>query len=285
MNVILTSIIVLGIIGIVGAAVLYVVAQRFFVKEDPRIDQVEALLPGANCGGCGRSGCRDFAVACVNADTLDGLSCPSSGTEVMKKIGEIVGLAAAETKPKIAVLKCNGTCDLRPSMARFEGAPSCAVLASLGTGESPCPNGCLGCGDCVEACPWGAMVMNRETGLPEVIEDKCVGCGACVKACPRQIIELRYKGPRGMRVYVACSNKEKGAVAMKYCKVACIGCGKCFKECTHEAITVANNLAYIDFEKCKLCRKCVPVCPTHAIHDPNFPVRKPQPAPEAKAEA
>ena len=252
MNVVVTSIIVLGVIGIVGAAVLYIVAKRFHVQEDPRIDQVEALLPGANCGGCGRSGCRDFAAACVGADTLDGLSCPASGSAVMKQIGEIVGLAAAETKPKIAVIKCNGTCDLRPQIARFEGAPTCAVLASLGTGESACPNGCLGCGDCVTACPYGAMKMNLETGLPEVIEDKCVGCGACVKACPRSIIELRFKGPRGMRVYVACSNKEKGALAMKECKVACIGCTKCAKECTHEAITIANNLSYIDYEKCKL---------------------------------
>lgn len=277
MNVILLSIIVLGTIGIVGAAVLYLVAQRFHVHEDPRIDQVEALLPGANCGGCGRSGCRDFAVACVNADSLDGLSCPSSGAAIMKKIGDIVGLTPAATKPKIAVLKCNGTCDLRPAFARFEGAPSCAVLASLGSGDSPCPNGCLGCGDCVEACPYGAMKMNRETGLPEVLEDKCVGCGVCVKACPRSVLELRYKGPRGMRVYVACSNKEKGGVAMKYCKVACIGCSKCVKVCTHDAITVASNLAYIDYEKCKLCRKCEEVCPTHAIHAVNFPVKKVQP--------
>lgn len=282
MNVVVTSIIVLGVIGIVGAAVLYIVAKRFHVQEDPRIDQVEALLPGANCGGCGRSGCRDFAAACVGADTLDGLSCPASGSAVMKQIGEIVGLAAAETKPKIAVIKCNGTCDLRPQIARFEGAPTCAVLASLGTGESACPSGCLGCGDCVTACPYGAMKMNRETGLPEVIEDKCVGCGACVKACPRSIIELRFKGPRGMRVYVACSNKEKGALAMKECKVACIGCTKCAKECTHEAITIANNLSYIDYEKCKLCRKCVDVCPTHAIHAVNFPVKKAAPAAEVK---
>lgn len=284
MNVILLSIIVLGTIGIVGAAVLYVVAHRFHVQEDPRIDEVEALLPGANCGGCGRSGCRDFAVACVNADTLDGLSCPSSSAETLKKIGEIVGLAAAVAKPKIAVIKCNGTCDLRPSMARFEGAPSCAVLSSLGTGESPCPNGCLGCGDCVAACPYGAMRMNRETGLPEVVEDKCVGCGVCVKSCPRSIIELCNKGPRGMRVYVACSNKEKGAQAMKECKAACIGCSKCVKVCTHDAISVSSNLSYIDFEKCKLCRKCVDVCPTHAIHAVNFPVKKAEPE-AVKAEA
>lgn len=206
----------------------------------------------------------------------------------MKKIGEIVGLTAVAAKPKIAVIKCNGTCDLRPALARFEGAPSCAVLASLGTGESACPNGCLGCGDCVSACPWGAMRMNPETGLPEVIEDKCVGCGACVKACPRAIIELRNKGPRGMRVYVACSNKEKGAVAMKECKVSCIGCGKCVKSCTHEAITVTSNLAYIDYEKCKLCKKCVDQCPTHAIHAVNFPEKKAepsQPAAEKKSEA
>ena len=124
MNVIILSIIVLGIIGIVGAAVLFVVARRFHVQEDPRIDEVEALLPGANCGGCGRSGCRDFAAACVCADTLDGLNCPSSSTETMNKIGEIVGLAAVAAKPKIAVIKCNGTCDLRPSLARFEGAPT-----------------------------------------------------------------------------------------------------------------------------------------------------------------
>lgn len=286
MNIIVTAIIVLGAIGVIGAAVLYIVAKRFFVQEDPRIDQVEALLPGANCGGCGRSGCRDFAVACVGADTLDGLSCPSSGSETMKKIASIVGLAAVETKPKIAVIKCNGTCDLRPQIARFEGAPSCAVLASLGAGQTGCPNGCLGCGDCVAACPYDAIAMNFETGLPEVSEDKCVGCGACAKACPRSIIELRYKGPRGMRVYVACSNKEKGAIAMKECQVACIGCSKCVKECTHEAISVASNLAYIDYEKCKLCRKCVDVCPKGAIHAVNFPVKKAAPAaPAAKVPA
>jgi len=115
--------------------------------------------------------------------------------------------------------------------------------------------------------------MNPETGLPEVSEELCVGCGACVKACPRDIIELRNKGPRGMRVYVACSNKDKGALASKECKVACIGCGKCVKECAQDAIVVENNLAYIDFEKCKLCKKCVDVCPMHSILAVNFPIK------------
>lgn len=280
MNLFLISILVLGGIGVIAAILLYFISRRFNVVEDPRIGEVEELLPGANCGGCGRSGCHDFAVACVNADTLEGLVCPASGSEVMKRIGEIVGLAASEATPKVAVLKCNGTCDVRPRVARYDGAASCAVLAMAGTGEGTCPFGCLGCGDCVVACNYDAVRINPETGLAEFDDEKCVGCGACVKACPRHIIELRNKGPRGMRVWVACSNTEKGAVSMKECKVSCIGCSKCVKVCSHDAITVTNNLSYIDFNKCKLCRKCVDVCPTHAILTANFPVKKPAPAAE-----
>lgn len=116
--------------------------------------------------------------------------------------------------------------------------------------------------------------MNPETGLPEVDEDKCTSCGACVKACPRHIIELRKKGVKNRRVYVRCVNKDKGAIAMKSCKAACIGCGKCEKECKFGAITIENNLSYIDPDKCRLCRKCVEACPTHAIVAVNFPAPK-----------
>lgn len=277
MNVILISIIVLGGIGVIAAAVLYVVSKKFYVEEDPRIEEIEAVLPGANCGGCGRSGCHDFATACCFAETLDGLNCPVGGADAMKQIANIVGLAAVATVPRVAVLKCNGTCENRPAIVSYDGALSCAVLNTLGSGQSACPFGCLGCGDCVNACQWGAMKMDPYTGLPVVDEEKCTACGACVKACPRHLMELRNRGPRGMRVYVACSNKEKGAVARKECSVACIGCGKCQKTCPHDAIVVADNLAYIDFNKCKLCRKCVDVCPTGAIHAVNFPVKK-QPA-------
>ncbi|MCI7360759.1 MAG: 4Fe-4S binding protein, partial [Prevotella sp.] len=119
--------------------------------------------------------------------------------------------------------------------------------------------------------------MDSETGLPVVDEEKCTACGACAKACPRRIIELRKKGPKGRRVYVQCVNKDKGAVAKKACAVACIGCGKCQKVCRFEAITVENNLAYIDFNKCKLCTKCVDECPTGALVKVNFPVRAPKP--------
>ena len=269
---ILTAIIVLGGIGILGAVILYVVSKRFFVKEDPRIELIEQLLPGANCGSCGRSGCHDFACACAKATSLDNLVCPGAGNEAMAKIADIVGLAAVETEPKVAVLHCNGTCQNRLVTARFDGPASCAIVQQLGVATTGCTYGCIGEGDCVKACRFGALSMDPATGLPVVNADACTGCGACVNACPRHIIELRAKGPRGMRVWVACSNRDKGALAMKVCEVACIGCGKCAKVCPHDAITVENNLAYIDFNKCKLCRKCVLACPKGAIADVGFPM-------------
>ncbi|MEG2121636.1 MAG: 4Fe-4S binding protein, partial [Rikenellaceae bacterium] len=148
------------------------------------------------------------------------------------------------------------------------------VAAALYGGETGCSYGCLGMGDCVEACLFGALTIDPKTGLPVVDQDKCTACGACVAACPKQIIELRKKGVKDRRVFVSCVNKAKGAVAKKSCDAACIGCGKCVKVCPFEAIELKNNLAYIDYNKCKLCRKCVDECPTGAIWAVNFPEKK-----------
>lgn len=275
MNLILISLIVLGVTGLLAAVILYFVAQKFKVEEDPHIDEVTEVLPGANCGGCGFAGCRALAEACVKADSLDGLLCPVGGQETMKRVGDILGLAPAAAEPMVAVVRCNGTCAARPRTSIYNGTRTCQIMNSLYVGETNCSFGCLGCGDCVSACQFGALKINQETGLPEVDEEKCTSCGACVKACPRHIIELRKKGPKSRRVYVDCVNKDKGAPARKACLNACIGCGKCQKECPFDAITVENNLAYIDYNKCRLCRKCESVCPTGAIHAVNFPPRKP----------
>ena len=278
MNFILIAVAVLGGIGLIAALVLFVCSKKFAVYEDPRIAQVNALLPGANCGGCGFAGCGGMADALVKgADTgsIEGLSCPVGGSEVMSQVADLLGMAIANGEAQVAVVRCNGTCELRPRIAEYDGLHTCAAMNSCGAGETACGYGCLGCGDCVSACQFGAISINAETGLPEVDQDKCTSCGACVKACPRHIIELRKKGPKGRRVYVSCMNKDKGAVAMKACKAACIGCSKCVKECQFEAITVENNLSYIDPQKCRLCRKCVEVCPTKAIHAVNFPAPKP----------
>lgn len=278
MSLILVAVISLGAIGLVAAIILYVASKKFAVYEDPRIGQVAEVLPQANCGGCGYPGCGGFAAACVKAGSLDGKFCPVGGQPVMDKVAGILGLEATAAEPKVAVVRCNGTCENRPRTTQYDGVRSCAIAHATYGGETGCTFGCLGCGDCVSACKFGALHMNPETGLPEVDEEKCTACGACVKACPRNIIELRPKGKNNRRVYVQCVNKDKGAVARKACTAACIGCGKCVKVCLFEAITLENNLAYIDPAKCKSCRKCEMECPQGAIIAKNFPPRKAKPA-------
>lgn len=276
-DVIIYSVASLSAIGIAASVILYFVAQKFRVIEDPRIDEVEEALPAANCGGCGFAGCRSFAEALVGQGdengNLDGLNCPVGGNEVMAKVAGILNLEVEEKEPEIAVVRCNGSFENSPKKVLYEGATSCAFANNLFNGEGGCPFGCLGLGDCVQSCDFDAITMDHETGLP-VVNNKCVACGACVEACPRNIIELRPKGKKDRRIFVSCVNMEKGGPARKNCNVACIGCGKCVKVCAFDAITMENNLAYIDPLKCKLCRKCVTECPTNAIHELNFPVRK-----------
>lgn len=276
MNLILVAVISLGAIGLISAIVLFVASKKFAVYEDPRIGEVAEVLPQANCGGCGYPGCAGFAEACVKAGSLEGKLCPVGGQPVMARVAAILGLEAASAEPKVAVVRCNGSCEHRPRTTRYDGVSSCAVANATYGGETDCTFGCLGCGDCVDACQFDAIHMNPETGLPEVDENACTACGACVKACPRRIIELRPKGKNNRRVYVSCVNKDKGAQTRKACSVGCIGCGKCVKVCPFEAITLENNLAYIDPAKCKLCRKCEAECPQRAILAVNFPPRKPK---------
>ncbi len=258
-----TAILILSIIGLISAALLYGIARKFHVEEDARIDEIEAILPGANCGGCGYAGCRNFAEQCVKAGNLENMLCPVGGNSVMQKIAPVLGVEVVEQAPRIAVVRCNGSCENRPQTSHYDGAHSCAVVASLYTGESDCNYGCLGEGDCVASCEFGGITINPVTRLPQVNPDRCVACGTCVKACPRNLIELRLK--QDNRIFVACNNKEKGAVARKACSVACIACTKCAKTCPSGAITIDNNLAYIDDTLCQQCHACVEVCPSKAI--------------------
>lgn len=270
----LYTILSLSLLGGLLAVILFIVAQKFKVQEDPRIDQVLEVLPGANCGGCGFAGCRAFAEHYVNNPEATDIFCPVGGNPVMKLAAQVLDREVQEQMPKLAVLRCNGSCGASERLNIYDGSSVCVVAADLYGGETGCSYGCLGMGDCVNACVFDAIYIDPQTCLPVVVEDKCTSCGACVKACPRLILELRPKGPKSRRIYVACANKDKGAVTRKVCSVGCIGCKLCVKACEFEAVTVTDNLAYIDPDKCRLCRKCVAVCPTGCILEINFPPKK-----------
>ena len=271
---VLTSIIVLGGIGALGAVTLNRVAKKFHVEEDPRIYDVEALLPGANCGGCGMKGCHDFAVQCVTSGSLDGFYCPSAGKEGMSKIAAYLGCTAQERMPNVAVVHCAGTKDTKTHLgAKYVGPKSCAIM-NMTAGDYDCEQSCLGCGDCTDACQFSAIKIDTAKGIAVIDAHSCTGCGQCVIRCPRHIISLRPAGLKNRRVWVACSNCQKGAITRKQCTVGCIACGKCVRICPFEAISITDNHAYIDPAKCKTCGKCVPVCPTHAIQCANMIIRQ-----------
>jgi Na+-translocating ferredoxin:NAD+ oxidoreductase subunit B len=271
---IIITIITLTLLGLLSAVILFFVASKFKVFEDPRIDEVLSVLPAVNCGGCGFAGCRNFSEALVKAPTLDGLNCPVGGNPVMKQVAAILGKEVAETDPLVAVVRCNGTPRHRHRSSVYNGPSDCRLSHNLYIGETDCAFGCMGLGDCVRACTFGAMYIDPETQLPVVIDDKCVSCGLCVKACPRNIIELRKKAKKDRKIYVSCVNTDRGGPARKACMVACIGCGKCVEACKFDAITLSDNLARIDSFACTFCRKCVAVCPTSSILEINFPVPK-----------
>jgi len=271
MNILTFSILTLVVIGTISAIILYFVSRKFKVYEDTKIKDVEAALPAVNCGGCGFPGCHGFAVACANAETLEGLVCTVGGLKTMDKVAGILGIERGSFHPTVAVIRCGGACEVRPRTNEYDGVKKCFIVHNLYGGNTGCSFGCLGLGDCEVSCKFDALHINPKTLLPEIDEEKCTSCNACVKACPKAIIELRRKGPESHRIYVNCINKDKGENIQKSCSVACIDCGKCFDQCAFEAITMTNNLAFIDSAKCTLCRKCVDVCPTNAIVELNFP--------------
>ncbi len=271
---VLYTVIILCGTGITAAVILYFVSKKFAVTEDERIGQVEEVLPNTNCGGCGQPGCHAFAEAVVKAGNLSSLHCPVGGNDVMKKVATVLGIKAVEKDPFIAVVRCSGSFEYRKKTNIYDGAPSCTIATTLYAGDTGCAYGCVGLGECVDACDFEAMYMDERTGLPVVIEDKCTACNACVKACPKEILELWPKGKKNQRVYVACLNEEKGSTARKSCEVACSGCAKCFDACRYDAIEMTNSLAIIDYEKCKLCMECIDVCDVHNILAVNVPPEK-----------
>lgn len=260
------NILILGGIALTAAVVLYLTAQKFAVETSPLVDEVDSILPQANCGACGKAGCRNFAEACVAADaeTFKTLYCPVGGKPVMDKVAAVLSLTPAAKQPTVAVLRCNGSCQNAPVKYDYSGLRSCRIASMVSVGETGCPDGCLRFGDCVQACRFDALHIDPQTGIPVIDAAKCTSCGACVKICPRGLFEIRPIAGN-QQVYVACRNRQKGAAARKNCSAACIACQKCSK--INPAVKIENNLSYIpsDVSPQEYGTRLAESCPTKAI--------------------
>jgi len=260
MSIVVPIAIVSGL-GLVFGVGLSIASKVFEVKVDERIGKVREMLPGANCGGCGYSGCDGLAEAIV----MEGVSpdrCPVGGAVTAKAIAEFMGVDAGDVIAKETRVMCNGTCENAENKYEYFGIEDCHAANALASGSSACSYGCLGLGSCKKVCPFDAIVI--ENGVAKVISERCTGCAKCVAECPKKIIHLV---PTTSGFTVFCSNKDKGAEARKVCKVACIACRRCEKACNYGAITVNDNLAVIDPEKCVNCGECAAVCPQKTISD------------------
>ena len=262
MSDIITTTLVITLIGIAVGAGLVFASKKFYVKVDEREAAVRACLPGNNCGACGFAGCDAMAAAIVAGDApVNG--CPVGGSAAAEKLGGVMGVTAEQTERYAAFVRCSGTCDVTGTLGNYVGISDCRSASMAGLSLNECGYGCLGLGSCVKACPQNAIrVIN---GVAVVNEALCVSCGLCVKACPKGLIELK---PVAKKVAVRCSSRDKGAAVKNICKAGCIGCMACTKQCESDAIHVENNLASVNYDNCIQCGKCVEKCPVHVITPP-----------------
>ena len=266
-----------GVALLIGILIL-VVGKVFKVDVDEKVTHILENLAGANCGGCGCSGCGGFA-AKLAAGEGNLSDCHVTSDEKKAEIAKILGVELTAEERTVAIVKCNGSEDNCGAAFEYRGNPTCAACATLLGGNKLCKSGCLGCGDCKEACPEKAISIVGN--LSVVDPDKCISCGACIAACPKHIIErIPAKAP----VFVSCSSHCRGKEVSAVCKVGCIACGLCVKFCPHGAVTLVDNLPVFDYGKCTGCLTCVSKCPRHIIISRKV-IAEETPAKEAKAEA
>lgn len=256
---ILYALAIMVVLGIVFGIILSVADKKFAVTVDEKIEKIRNAVAGANCGACGYPGCDGFAAAVARGEApIDG--CTPGGKKTLDLIAEIMGMQAKETEPKVARLLCQGKHGVAGIRYEYTGFKSCQAASQFAGGPKLCQFSCLGLGDCVEVCKFGAMSL--KDGVVCIDEDKCTACGMCVKTCPRMALELQ---PKSASVLVRCQNKAMGKQAKDACVTACIGCKRCVKECKHDAIHVEDNFAKIDVDKCTRCGDCARVCPMKSI--------------------
>lgn len=254
---ILISALIFAAIGAVIGILLAVASKAFAVPVNEKAEQIAELLPGANCGGCGYSGCAALAEAIAEGKAKPG-ACAVGGNA--DEIAKIMGVATENTVRMRAQVMCSGCEGVAKYKFEYQGVADCKAAMQLGGGAKTCPNGCLGLGSCAAKCQFDAIKI--VDGVAVIDREKCKACGMCVSACPKNIIKLM---PYDAKYFVGCVSTEKGAAKKAFCDASCIGCKLCEKACQSGAIVVENFVAKIDYDKCTGCGACVAKCPRKII--------------------
>lgn len=265
MNSLLLTIALVAGIGLVGGVILVVASRALAVEEDERLGTIISLLPGANCGSCGHPGCEGYAKALLEGAPCN--ACGPGGHEVAKQLGELLGIDSGEVTVKRAIVACRGVGERLVLKERegYTGAESCRVYATMGHLSNSCTDGCIGYGDCMASCPYGAITLNKNS-VAVVDPAICIGCGLCTTICPRHLISLQAMNDVPEVSFVLCHNTLMGKRALEACANTCIGCRKCTRVCPQHCIVVENNVARIDTSRCIDCKACMNVCPEGAIY-------------------
>lgn len=269
----LLAVAIVGGVGLVFGALIALASSRLRVWEDPRIDEVTSMLPGANCGACGYAGCRAFAESLVSGATAPA-TCTVMGPDARADVASYLGVDAGAANRRVARLLCAGGTDVAPRRAVYDGLASCAAASAVSNGEQACAWGCLHYGDCAVACTFDAIVMS-DTGLPVVDPALCTACGDCVDACPRGLFIIE---PLERQLLVQCRNLLSGDVATSVCSVACNACGRCAQDAP-AVVTIERGLAVVHPENLTDASiAATERCPTGAIvwlHGAQFETRPP----------
>lgn len=261
------GVVIFTLLGIFFGFALAATARKFDVPVNPLVERVQHVLPAANCGACGFAGCAAYAEAVVEDVNVIPSKCIPGGQITASEVARITGKVPQTVEEKVAVLRCHGTTAYVKEQAEYRGIRSCAAAALIFGGPRSCKNGCIGMGDCVRVCPFGAMSIGK-FGIVEINHAKCTGCGLCTAACPKKILELY---PRAHRVELACVAREKAAAVRAKCMIGCTTCQKCVGACPTQAISWDGTTIRVNHEACVTygpsCKEaCVDVCPTFIIH-------------------
>ncbi len=247
------------VLALVAGALLTFLSFKFPSGTTDDVNAVRDALPGLNCGSCGFAGCDEYAKKCVSEKLAPNL-CVPGGNEVAAKISAVTGVPFEEVKSVVAHVRCRGNYDVTQDKYDYRGVLSCAASSLFYGGRSSCRDGCLGFGDCAEACPSGAIRVDN--GVAVVDRSLCTGCLICTRICPKHII---VGIPRDAAVVVSCSSNLSGKHTRQICRNGCIACRMCERNCETGAIKVNSNHAAIDQTLCTGCGKCAEKCPVKVI--------------------